>query len=106
MLSWALSYHFPVYVVLSNAKIANKRDVKHIEISYRNTKKLHEESFSNDIAQALLIDFPNQFSELENVVNGAVNLWTKVFNQIINNHCPRVTKRIKRQNNLIGLQMK
>ena len=42
-------------------------------------------------------DFPNQFSELENYVYGAVNLWTKVFNQINNNHCPRVTKRIKRQ---------
>ena len=40
-------------------------------------------------------DFPNQFSELENYVNGVVNLWTKVFNQINNNHCPRVTKRIK-----------
>ena len=87
-------------------KSQKKRDVKHIEISYRNTKKLHEESFSNDIAQALLIDFPNQCSELENDVNGAVNLWTKVFNQINNNHYPRVTKRIKRQNNLIGLQMK
>ena len=68
-----------------------------LEISYRNTKKSHEEYFCNDIAQALLIDFPNQFSELENDVNGAVNLWTKVFNQINNNHCPRVTKRIKRQ---------
>ena len=77
MLLWALSDHFPVYVVLSNAKIANKRDVKHIEIWYRNTKKLHEESFCNDIAQALLIDFPNQLSELENGVNGAVNLWRK-----------------------------
>ena len=71
-------------------KIANKRDVKHIEIWYRNTKKIHEESFCNDIVQALLIDFPNQFSELENDVNGAVglNLWTKVFNKINSNHCP------------------
>ena len=97
MLPWAIRDHFPVYVVLSNAKIANKRDVKHIEISYRNTNKLHEESFCNDNAQSLLIDFPNQFSELENDVNGAVNLWTKVFNQLNNNHCPRVTKRIKIQ---------
>ena len=97
VLPWALSDLFPVNVVLSNAKIANKKDVKHIEISYRNTKKLHEESFCNDIAQASLIDFPNQFIELKNDVNGAVNLWIKVYNQINNNHCPRVTKRIKGQ---------
>ena len=74
MLPWALSDHFPVYAVLLNAKIANKRDVKHIGLSYRNNKKLHKESFCNGIAQALLIALPNQFSELENDVNGAVNL--------------------------------
>ena len=106
MLPWALSDHFPVYLVLSNAKLANKRDVKHIEISYRNTIIINEYFFSNDIAQTLLVDFSNQSSELENDVNGVVNLWIKSFNQINTNHCPGKKKRIKRQNNPIGLQMK
>ena len=94
VLPWALSDHFPVYVVFSHAKIANKRNVKHIEILYRNTKNYVRNLF---VMILLKHYFPNQFSELENDVNGAVNLWTKVLIQINNNHCPRVTKRIKRQ---------
>ena len=42
----------------------------------------------------------SQVCSTANDVNGAVNLWTKVFNQMNNNHCPRITKRIKRQKQL------
>ena len=97
VLPWALSDHFPVYIVISNSKLADNRSSKHMEISYRKTKQLNEELFCNDIVAAMLVDFPNKFCEIENAVNSAVNLWTKYFNEINNRHCPTITKRIKRQ---------
>ena len=70
---------------------------KRMGISYRKTKQLNEELFCNDIVQAMLVDFPNKFCEMENDVNSAVNIWTKSFNEINSRHCPTITKRIKRQ---------
>ena len=91
------SDHFPVYIVISNPKLANNRGVKHMEISYRKTKQLNEELFCSDIVQAILVDFANKFCEIENDVNNSVNIWTKSFNEINSRHCPTITKRIKRQ---------
>ena len=66
VLPWALSDHFPVYIVISNSKLADNRGAQHIEISYRKTKQLNEELFCDDIVAAMLVDFPNQFCEIEN----------------------------------------
>ena len=68
-----------------------------MEISYRQTKQLNEELFCNDIVEAMLVDFPSKFCEIENDVNSAVNLSTKYFNEMNNRHCPTITKRNKRQ---------
>ena len=97
VLPWALSDHFPVYVVISNSKLTDNRGAKHMEISYRKTKQLNEELFCNDIVAAMLVNFPNKFCEIENDVNSVANLRTKYFNEINNRHCPTITKRIKRQ---------
>ena len=100
VLPWALSDHFPVYIVISNSKLANNKGVKHMEISYGKTKHLNEELFCSDIVQAMIVYFPNKFCEMENDVNSAVNIWTKSFNEINSRHCPTITKRIKRQTQL------
>ena len=39
VLPWALSDHFPVYVVISKSKLTHNRGAKHMEISYRKTKQ-------------------------------------------------------------------
>ena len=96
VIPWALSDHFSVYIVISNSKLANNRGVKHMEISYRKTRQLNEELLCNDIVQAMLVDFPNKFCEIEKDVNSAVNIWTKYFNKINSRYCPIITKRIKR----------
>ena len=57
-----------------------------MEISYRKTKQLNEEFFCNDIEQAMLVDFPNKFCEIEIDVNSAVTIWTKSVNEINNRH--------------------
>ena len=97
VLPWALSDHFPVYVVISKSKLTDNRGAKHMEISYRKTKQLNEELFCNDIVAAMLVDFPKKNCEIENDVDSVVSLWTKYFNEINNRHCPTITKRIKRQ---------
>ena len=45
-----------------------------MEISYRKTKQRNEKIFCNDIVEAMLVDFPSKFCEIENDVNSAVNL--------------------------------
>ena len=100
VLPWALSDHFPVYIVISKSKLANKKGVKHMEISYGKTKHINEELFCSDIVQAMIVYLTNKFCEMENDVNSAVNIWTKSFNEINSRHCPTITKRIKRQTQL------
>ena len=97
VLPWALSDHYPVYVVISKSKLTDNRGAKHMETSYRKTKQLNEELFCNDIVAAMLVDFPKKNREIENDVDSVVNLWTKYFNEINNRHCPTITNRIKRQ---------
>ena len=45
VLPWALSDHFPVYIVISNSKLADNRGAKHMAIYYRKTKQLNEDYF-------------------------------------------------------------
>ena len=100
VIQWSISDHFPVYAAIetdnnlknnTNNKILNE---KHNEISYMKVKGFDNQQFSNDVAAAMQ-NFSN--NNLNTDINDIVSQWTFLLKHVIDSHCPRIKKRVKRE---------
>ena len=74
----------------TNHKIRNE---KHNKISYMKVKGFDNQQFSNDVAEAMQ-NFSN--NNLNTDINDIVSQWTFSLKHVIDSHCPRIKKRVKR----------
>ena len=100
VVQWSISNHFPVYAAIeTDNNLQNKTNnkilyEKHNEISYMKVKGFDIQQFSNDVAEAM-----QNFSKnsLNTDIIDIVSQWTFSLKHVIDSHCRRIKKRVKRE---------
>ena len=86
---YAISDHYPVCVTWKNPFANNKKSSN--EITYRCTKYLDEDQFTND-----LLNTPFNCCYATSLdPDVALQSWYKAFNSVIDHHMPIISKRVK-----------
>ena len=82
----SISDHFMIYGIRKSKPAKSN----HRQIEYRSYKHFDETSFTND-----LYAMPWEDIKSCDDVNDALNLWQKMFNDVIDYHLPKKSKRVK-----------
>ena len=86
----SVSDHFMIFAVRKCKPVKRK----HKCIVYRNYKQLDENMFLDDLSKV-----PWNVIETVSDVNGALDLWYNLFNDVVDKHLPKKSKRVRAASN-------